>query len=174
VKKMMHKKMMYALVAMVVIIVAVLAAGAYALMNNGGGGKTVTVADATSLQYYVDVTYNGTTTLAKFAGKNLGASDMILRVDLSGSGSNYDLILNGKDQTAWQTFDGNWTDVSTYYNDIMTSGCGMRWTTNVDALANWSGTGDCTYTDSAIATTFRIYNVAINPTLADSLFQHTT
>jgi hypothetical protein len=148
-------------------------AGAYVLMNNGGGGKTVTVADATSLQYVVDVTYNGTTTLAKFAGENLGTSDMLLRVDLSGSGSNWSLILNGTDQTAWQTFGGNWTDSSTLYNDIMTSGCGMRWNANVDALANWNGTGDCTYTDSATATTFRIHNVAINPTLADSLFQHT-
>jgi hypothetical protein len=173
VKKMTTKKMMYAIVAMVTIIVAVVAAGTYALINNGGSGKTVKVADATSLQYDVDVTYNGTTTLAKFAGENLGASDMLLRVDLSGSGSNWSLILNGTDQTAWQTFGGNWTDISTSYNDIMTSGCGMRWNANVDALANWSGTGDCTYTDSATATTFRIYNVAINPTVDASLFLHT-
>jgi hypothetical protein len=170
---MTSKKILYALVAIVAIIAVVASAGTYALMNSSSGGKTVTVADATSLQYTVDVTYNGTTTLAKFAGENLGSSDKILRVDLSGSGSNYDLILNTENQTAWQTFDGNWTDVSNYYNDIMTSGCGMRWNANVAALANWSGTGNCTYTDSTTATTFRIYNVVINPTLDASLFQHT-
>jgi predicted permease len=169
----MNKKMMYALIAVVIIVVVVAVAGAYVLMNSGGGGKTAKVADATSLQYTVDVTYNGTTTLAKFAGENLGTPNMLLRVDLSGSGSNWSLILNGTDQTAWQTFDGNWTDISTSYNDIMTSGCGIRWNANVDALANWSGTGDCTYTDSATATTFRIYKVVINPTLDASLFQHT-
>jgi hypothetical protein len=169
----MEKKMMYALIAVVVLVVVASVAGTYVLMNNGGSTQnTVKVKDATSLQYTVDVTYNGTTTLAKFAGENLGTSGMLLRVDLSGGGRNWSLILNGTDRTAWQTFGGNWTDISTSYNDIMTSGCGMRWNANMNALANWNGTGDCTYTDSAAATTFRIYNVALNPTLDASLFQH--
>jgi hypothetical protein len=46
-------------------------------------------------------------------------------------------------------------------------------TVHMDALANWSGTGDYTYTDS-VGTSYKIYNVVINPTLDDSLFQHTT
>ncbi len=61
----MEKKMMYALVAVVVIIVVVVAvAGAYVLMNSGGGGgggDTYTVANATSLQYNAEVTYQGAT-----------------------------------------------------------------------------------------------------------------
>jgi hypothetical protein len=171
----MNKKMMYALVSVVVIIVAAVAvAGAYVLMNSGGGGKTVKVADATSLQYDVDVTYQGTTSLSKFAGKNLGASDIILRIDLSGGGqANYTNIINGADQTAWRSTNGNWTDVSTTYNTIWDIGCGKQWTNNVNALANWSGTGDYTYTDS-VGTSYRIYNVVINPTLDNSLFQHPT
>ena len=36
--------------------------------------------------------------------------------------------------------------------------------------ANWSGTGDYTYTDSATDTTIRIYNIMVNPTIDDSLF----
>jgi hypothetical protein len=171
---MMNKKMMYTLVAMVVIIVVVVgSAGGYMLMNSGGG-NTVKVADATSLQYDVDVTYQGTTTLSKFAGKNLGTSDVMLRIDLSGDNqANYTTVIKGGDQTAWRSTNGNWTDVSTTYNTIWEIGCGNQWNNNVDALANWSGTGDCTYTDS-VGTSYKIYNVVINPTLDDSLFQHPT
>jgi hypothetical protein len=169
----MNKKTMYASVAMVVIIVVVVgSAGGYMLLNSGDG-NTVKVADATNLQYDVDVTYQETTSLAKFTGKNLG-SNMILRIDLSGSGQdNYTNIINYTDQTAWRSTNGIWTDVSTTYDAIMNIGCGKQWTSNVDALANWSGTGDCTYTDSD-GVSYRIYNVVINPALADSLFQHTT
>lgn len=165
----MNKKMIYALVAMVVIIVVVVGvAGGYVLMNSSG---TVKVADATSLQYDVYVTYQNTTSLAKFAGKNIG-SNMILRIDLSGNGqANYTNIVNCTDLTAWRSTDGNWTDVSATYNTIWDIGCGKQWTNNVNALANWDGTGDCNYTDSD-GLSYRIYNVVINPTLADSLFQH--
>lgn len=173
----MNKKMMYALVSVVVIIIVVAVAGAYVLMNSGGGSgvkNTYTVTNATSLQYDVDVTDQGTTSLSEFAGKNLGTSDVMLRIDMSGVGqANYTTVVNGVDQTAWRSTNGNWADVSTTYNTIWEIGCGKQWSNNVDALANWIGTGDCTYTDS-VGTSYRIYNVVINPTLADSLFQHNT
>ena len=171
----MNKNTMYILVAVVVIIVVVATvAGAYMLMNPGGG-NTVKVADATSLQYDVDVTYQGTTSLSKFAAKNLGASDMMLRIDLlGGDQGNYTYILNSEDKTVWLALNGNWTDASTTYNDLMaTGGLGAQNTVHTDALANWSGTGDYTYTDS-VGTSYKIYNVAINPTLDDSLFQPPT
>jgi hypothetical protein len=174
----MNKKMMYALVSIVVIIVAVVAStGAYVLMNNNGAGgsgvkNTYTVTNATSLQYDVNVTYQGTTTLSEFAGKNLGTSNIMLRIDMSGvNQDNYTTVVNGTDQTAWRATNGNWTDVSSTYNTIWAIGCGKQWNNNVNALANWNGTGECTYTDS-VGTSYKIYNVVINPTLDDSLFQH--
>jgi hypothetical protein len=172
----MEKKMMYALVAVVLIIVVVAGiAGAYVLMNSGGGGNSANVANAKSLRYDVDVTYQGTTTLSKFAGKNLNASDIMLRIDMiGGEAGNYTYIFNGGNKTAWQAFNGNWTDISTTYNDLMgTGGIGAKMTVHMDALVNWSGTGDYTYTDS-VGTSYRIYNVAINPTLDNSLFQPNT
>jgi hypothetical protein len=170
----MNKKMMYALVSVVLIIVVVAGAGAYVLMNNGNGGNTVKVTDATSLQYDAEVTYQGDVTQFKWAAKNVGTSDMSLRFDiLHGGQSNYTYILNGADQKAWMAVDGNWTDVSTDFTNQWNTwvGTGMAWSRNLDSLAtNWSGTGDYTYADSATGTTTRIYNVVINPTLADSLF----
>jgi len=169
----MNKKMMYASVTVVVIIVVVAVAGAYVLMNSGG----VKVTDATSLQYDVEVTYQGDITHFKWAAKNVGATDMALHIDiLHGEQGNYTYILNSGDQTAWMAVNGTWTDVSSDFTNQwnLWVGTGKQWTGNMNALANWSGTGDCTYTGSTTNTTFRIYNIAINPTLADSLFQHTT
>jgi hypothetical protein len=175
----MNKKMMYALVSVVIIIVVVGAVvGAYMLMNNGG--TTNKVASATSLQYNADVTYQGSTaiTLFNWAAKNIGTTDMELRIDITGGASgNYTYILNHGTQTAWLAVNGTWTNASSDFTNQWNTwvGTGMAWTRNLDSLTtSWSGTGDHTYTDSATGTTTRIYNTAINPTLNDSLFQHTT
>src|SRR4030067_2056417 len=111
----MNKNTMYALVAVVVIIVVVVVvAGAYVLMNprgggggGGGGENTYTVANATSLQYDADVTSQGMTLTYKFAGINLGTSNLTLRVDLLGGESgNFSYILIGGQRNAWANTDG--------------------------------------------------------------------
>ena len=168
----MNKNTMYALVAVVVIIVVVVVvAGAYVLMNPSGGGETiVTVANATSLQYDADVTAQGTTITYKFAGINLGTSNLTIRVDLlGGEAGNFSYILNGGEQKAWAKTDSTWTDVSSDFTNQWNA-WGTQWTANVDALASWSGTGDYTYT-AANGDSVKIYNISVNPTLADSLFQ---
>ena len=172
----MDKKIMYALVAVVVIIVVVAVVGAYVLMNSG---KTPKVADATSLQYNADVTYQGATaTVFTWTAKNVGASDMVLRIDLMGGESgNYTYILNSGAQTAWLSSNGTWTNVSSDFTNQWNTwvGTGKQWTNNLNHLTtDWSGTGDYTYTGSSTNTTIRIYNIVINPTLADSLFQPNT
>jgi hypothetical protein len=168
---------MYALVAIVAIIVLVAAAGAYALMNNGSGGKTVTVADATTLKYNANVTYQGDITQFNWAAKNVGATDMALHFDiLHGEQGNYTYILNSGDKTAWIAVNGTWTNISSDFTNQWNTwvGTGQRWTNDLNALTTaWNGTGNCTYTDSAKGVTITIYNVAINPTLDDLLFQHT-
>ena len=174
---MMNRKMIYALVAIVAVIVVVAVAGAYVLMNSGGGGNTVKVADATSLQFDADVKFEGTpTALFKWAAKNVGATDMVLRLDILGVGDtgNYSYILNGGDQTAWLSNNGTWTNVSSDFTNQWNHWVGTEWTNDLDALANWSGTGDYNYTSADGKTTARIYNIAINPVLADSLFQPNT
>ena len=113
----MNKKMIYALIAIVVIVVVVAVAGAYLLMNsNGGGGtkNTYTVANATSLQFNAEVTYQGATpNLFNWAAKNVGATDMVLRVDiLGGASGNYTYIMDHGAQTAWVSSNGTWTNFS--------------------------------------------------------------
>jgi hypothetical protein len=174
-----EKKMMYALVAViVVIVVAVAVAGAYVLINRGGGGSKniYTVANATSLQFNAEVSYQGATpNLFNWAAKNVGASDMVLRLDiLGGASGNYTYIMDHGAQTAWVSSNGTWTNFSSDFTNQWNTwvGTGKQWTSDVDHLAaNWSGTGDYTYTGSSTGATIRLYNIVINPTLADSLFQ---
>lgn len=169
---------MYALIAVVVIVVVVAVAGTYVLMNNGGG-NTPKVADAKSLKYDADVSYQGTTaTVFTWTAKNVGATDMVLRIDLMGGESgNYTYILNSGTQTAWLSSNGTWANVSSDFTNQWNAwvGTGKQWTLNLNALEmNWSGTGDYTYTTPSGNSVIRIYNVVINPTLADSLFQPNT
>ncbi len=72
---------------------------------------------------------------------------------------------------------GTWTNVSSDFTNQWNTwvGTGKQWTLNLNALeTNWSGTGDYTYTTPSGNNVIRIYNVVINPTLADSLFQPNT
>jgi hypothetical protein len=162
---------MYGVVAAVVIIIAVAAVAGYYLLINTGGGTPVTVETATSLQYDANVTSQGATVTYEFAGANLNTTSLKLRIDvLGGESGNYSYILNAGDETAWAAVNGVWTDVSSTFTDQWNS-WGTQWTNNVDALANWSGIGDYTYTDANGSIV--ISNISLNPTLADSLFQAT-
>jgi hypothetical protein len=100
----------------------------------------------------------------------------MLRVDIfEGASGNYTYILNQGTKTAWTAVNGDWTDVSSDFTNQWNSFVGEnhRWTTDVGHLINdWSGTGNYTYVGSTTGATVTIYNVVINPTLDDSLFQH--
>ena len=174
----MNSKTTYILVAALVIVIVVAGVGIYLFMGTGGGGggggggtqDTYTVANATSLQFEANVTRQGTTLTYEWAGKNLNSTNVTLRIDLLGGEAGiYSYILNGGNQTAWAAVDGEWADISSYFNAEWNS-WGTQWTGHVNALANWSGTGDYTYTD-ANGDSITIYNITINPTLPDSLFQ---
>jgi hypothetical protein len=169
---------MYILAAVLVIVIVVVGVGAYVFWGMGGGDNTPNVEDATSLTYDADVTYQGATSLYKYVARNIGASDMALRIEIFGGASgNYTYILNSKDQTAWVGVNDVWSDLSSDFTNQWNSwvGSGKQFTMDVDKLAaNWSGSGDYTYTDSATQTTIRIYNIQVNPTIPNSIFEHTT
>jgi hypothetical protein len=177
----MNKKMMYASIAVVVIVITV-AVGAYLLVNSGGGGgggggetkNTYTVANATSLQIEGNETSTKGLVTYKWIGKNLNSTQQMFRLDLwGGESGNYSYIFITSNQTVWLATNGVWTDVSSAYNDQWNE-FGTEWTGLVNHLkTNWSGTGDCTFTSSWGASE-TVYNVSVNPSLADSLFQPNT
>ena len=167
----MNKKgiSMLVIVAIVVIVVAVVGIAAYYVLTTGESGENgeekPDVAGATSISF--DVTLAEETD--KFTAKNLGTSDVLLRVDQAASdGSTFTYLMNQTAQTAWANFGGEWMDVSAtfeadYWNSPLIGKTALD--SYMTALADWSGTGDFE------GDSFVISNIVLNPTLDDAVFQ---
>jgi hypothetical protein len=160
----------------VVVVIAVVGVGVYLYMSGSGGngGATPTptssapdVGGASSLQFSVEVTSGGTSYTNTYMAKNIGTSNLMIRIEMEGD---MIYIVNGAEQKAWAYMDGTWTDISSSFADEWNS-----WSTTVSGyqgeLADWTGTGEWTYTGTD-GSSVRIYDISINPSLADSLFQH--
>jgi hypothetical protein len=130
-----------------------------------------TVVGATSLKYSVSLTEAGVVQgTYTYQGKNAGTSSFMMRIDSTDSSNvQSTIIINGAEQKAWTYSDAQWTDISaaytTYYNIW-----NPLWQGYVTSLSAWSGIGDYSYTQGNA--TVRIYEISVNPVLADSLFQH--
>jgi hypothetical protein len=132
------------------------------------------VAGASSLQFSVSYTTSTQTMFAyTYSAKNIGTPNMMMRIEgtFSNDSSNMIIMINGAQQTYWVYSDGEWTDMSSIYTSQYDS-----WNATLQgyetSLLAWAGTGEYTYTLPGTDETMRIYNIAVNPTLADSLFQH--
>ena len=167
------------IVAIVVIIIVVAGIAAYVLYSGGGGEPEATptptssspVEGATSMRFDVNATVEGAMEIDHFTAKNLGTSNVLLRVDQTDAqGTNFIYLMNETAQTAWANFGGEWTDDSANFDAYYWSSplIGKVALDNyMAALADWSGTGD--YTGDS----YVIYNIVVNPTLEDSVFQPT-
>jgi hypothetical protein len=196
------KKNRKTLVAVVVVILVVaLIAGAYlATRGNGGTNPSATptptpnpststapsatpqpstsgtganVAGASSLQFTVSVTNSSGGSLGSYTyyAKNAGESSQMVRIEFTDpSSGNSVYIVNGALQQIWMESDGQWTDLSSAYAS-QSSSWNAAFLGYKNSLTSWSGLGDWTYTDP-IGDTVRISNVSVNPSLPDSLFQH--
>ncbi len=180
----MNKKgVSWVIIVVVVIAIVVIGGVAYWALTNTGNGEptptptptpTNTIETATSLGFKVDA-YGES---YAFTAKNLGTSNILLRVDQTDSeGNSFVYVLNQAEETIWLNYAGEWMDYSTDF-DAYWSGAnsGITGYTAFDGYmteleSNWSGTGAHDYNsgDNAI----HIYDIAINPTLDDSLFAHT-
>ncbi len=176
----MDKKGISTLVIVAIIVIAVVVGGiaVYVWYSGGGdGGVTPTptpaptpdIEGATSLQFDVIATIEGVTEEYTFMAKNIGTSELMLRVDQTDAqGNEFKYILNQAEEKVLVYYEGAWTDLSdtfaTYWD---------TWNPALDDyktnLENWAGTGDYEYTSGA--NSYKISNIVVNPTLADSLFE---
>jgi len=133
------------------------------------GGNGGNVAGASSLQYSVTVTEGGETQGYIYRAKNMGTSQpLMLRIDYTDSSGELSIyIVNGVQQKAWTYSDQEWIDVSETYT-AQYSAWSQIHLGYVGSLSGWTS-GDWTYT--AEGTTVRIYDVSVNPSLPDALFQ---
>jgi hypothetical protein len=166
----MNKKTMYIIVAVLVIIIVV-GVAAYALLYNSGGGgttsptptPTVGVADATTLQFSANVTSQGQTTEYKWYGKDIHAN-MTIRVDFAG----YSYLLNADQEKSWNSTDNGATWTQTNFATDWPI-WGAQWSSYVNNLTHWSGSGDYKYTDT-LGEAITLFNISVNPTIPDSTF----
>jgi hypothetical protein len=167
-----------AIAVIVIVVIAVVGVGAYWVLSNPGenGGNEPTptptatptgVADATSLEYSVEITGGDSAGSYDFYAKNIGTNDLMIRLDIPLGDMNFTYIVNGAEQKAWANEGSGWVDLSSTYQDQYD-----LWQPTyegyVDQLASWTS-GDYTYTSGD--STITISGIMLNPTLPDSLFQ---
>jgi hypothetical protein len=170
----LKKNMMYIIVAVLVVVIIIAGAAAYVLSTNGNSGTNAsptptpapaaTVVGANTLQFSVNETTNGATVNYLFACKNFNTSTELIRIDIPSGSGNYSYIIKAGEQKSYTNQTGTWTQDSTFDP----SSFATAFTNHVDKLAAQGNTNDLTYTSGS--STFKIYCVAVNPTLADSFF----
>ena len=163
-KKKKNTKLIVAAI-LVTIVVAAVVAGVYFVMSRGGA-----VATASALKFNVKISYNETT-LGDYVyrAKNVGTSNMTIRIETNSSdGKKIVYIVNGAQRKAWVYSSDEWRD----YSDAFTT----QWATRSSEMKEYTGklagwtSGDLTYTNTK-GETVRIFNIAVNPSLDDSLFE---
>jgi hypothetical protein len=166
-----------AIVVIAIILIAVIGVAAYWYLGGGGAGEpepTPTPApgieDATSLQYSVEITGGESAGTYKYIAKNIGTDDMMIRVEIPMEGMD-DLvyIVNGAQQKAWANEGTGWVDLSDSFSDQWDA-WKATWDGYTGNLADWTS-GEKTYTDPADGSTVRIFDIVVNPSLEDSLFE---
>jgi hypothetical protein len=137
--------------------------------SSSGGGSNI--AGATSVEFSADVSSGGTLQETyTYYVKNIGTSTTMFRIEGTGSQGDFIYIVNGAQQQVWVNENGEWTDLSASFANYWSS-WNSAFTGYKNNLANWPGYGDWTY-NNPDGTTVRIYDITVNPSLADSLFSH--
>ena len=130
------------------------------------------ISEANSLQYSVDIVNSSgqLTGSYVFYTKTVGPATMIRIEFTDSSDSNMIYIVNGATQQFWVSTNGEWVDLSSAYASQYATWFGI-YNSYKNNLASWAGFGDYTYT-APDGSSVRIYDISVNPTLPDSLFQH--
>ncbi|MGD0645882.1 MAG: hypothetical protein ABSA75_13330 [Candidatus Bathyarchaeia archaeon] len=192
------KRKTLVIVAIIVIAVILVGIGIYAATRGGGTTTSTTTATpttspsasgtatpaptstttgvggASSMQFTETLTNSSGASLGTYTyyAKDIGTSNLMIRIELTNIPGSSDMvyIVNGALQQAWLETGGQWTDMSSAFASNWSS-----WNSTFvgikDNLTGWAGTGEYTYSDPQ-GDSVRISNIAVNPTLADSLFTH--
>jgi hypothetical protein len=171
------------IVAIIVIAVVVVGIAAYYVWTGEEGEPTPTptptptpnpVEGATSMRFDVVVNFEGDLLETDlFTVKNLGTSDVLLRVDQTDKdGLSFIYLMSQTSQSAWaNAMDTGFIDDSenfaTYWDSTLIGKPAVDG--YMGALANWSGTGD--YEFSSGDYSYVISNVVVDPDIPDSAFE---
>ncbi len=132
-------------------------------------GTSADIATANSVKFSVSLTENGTTRTYTYQGKNAGSNSFMMRIDYTEGSDSTIFIFNEVQHKAWTYAGGAWVDISSYFDSQFTTWDNL-WNSYITSLTAWTGSGDYSYTQGG--QTIRIFDIQVNPTLADSLFEH--
>ncbi len=119
-----------------------------------------------SYQCMVDQTIMGQTWTMRAVGKNLDSSNPPLRVDvLSGSGAGTAFILRVGEGKAYTNISGAWAEAQMDQSFVQQYQANLQEYQN--QISKWTG-GEITFEFYGITT--KVYDIKLNPSLADSLF----
>ena len=153
------------IVAIVAVVAVAAGVGIYAATRGGGGGGEG-ISGAQSLQFDVNATVGGVSTTYTLMAKNIGTSNLMMKIDGTFAGQAIIYIVNGAQQKVWMYAAGQWTDLSegfsTYWSQWSQTFQGYK-----TGLSGWTG-GTWTSSDGTVT----ISNIQVNPSLSDSLFEH--
>jgi hypothetical protein len=167
------RKMLYAII-LIVIIVVVGVVAAVMLMKPGGTTGPLSaeqLQNAHSIQFSASFTMSGQSYSFTYYAKNLGTTNMMMRMVGTVAGMDTEVIVNGVQHKAWAKAMGEWVDMSDYF-DTQWSALSESWSSINGGLGDWNGQSDYTYTDPSGGYSVHVYDIRINPDLADSMFVH--
>lgn len=172
----MNRKKVVIIVAILVVAIVVVGVGLSLAFSGGKGGtgslgSSSGISDAKSLQFTVKKTGGSTVPIEySYYAKNIGGSNLDIRVEYTSSSFNYVYIINGALKKVWVETNGQWLDLSSQYQSQAAS-----WGTTFDDyrtfLLSCGGSGSYTY-HSTNGETVQYTNIVANPSLPDSLFTH--
>ncbi len=161
-----------AIVIVAVLAVSVVAVAAYFTLSNTNGTNnenTTNIEGANSLQFSVNIIEDGESEgTFTYSAKNMNSPNLMLRVEIITTEGDIIYIINGVKQEAWGNIFGIWADLSDEFSSEWDS-----WNLTMDgyaeSLLGWSGEGDWTFMEDGA--TITVYDISVNPLLADSLFE---
>jgi len=177
-----------AVIILILGIIAVTVSCGYIILSAGGeagpgengeetetpGGEGVPIESATSIDFKVDVENDAERMTVRYRARNLDTDAPDLRVDYLEGGMIEIFIYNGSEGTGWISM-GRMGNISfpNMDNDFISSQniYISEFRNYKDYLAEgWTG-GEWTYTIPGTETTIKFYDVWVNPTIPDSIFQ---
>ena len=134
------------------------------------GNPGSSIADAQSLKF--SVTYTAASGNAQegfsytWSSKNIGTNNMMIKIEGTIGGADVAYIINGAQQKAWVKAGPTWTQIPEFASEW--DSWDQTWQSFKSSMVDWTS-GEWTY--SVGGDTVRMYNIQVNPNLADSLFQ---
>jgi hypothetical protein len=162
------RRKIYAAAAIAIVLVAVLIPVFLIFFGNGNAA-----ANASSLEYKEIIRYPnpndaGTMTdIYTVSVKNFDKPNTIMaRYEGTANGEQILQITNEGTGKIWTYYQGQWSDTSFMYNATISM---EGWTVFKNALKNWNGSGEVSFT--YLGSNVTIYDIKVNPNLPDALFQ---